>query len=101
MERSEPDVPEDQDRPASAARPARRVAGGVLGAAMLGLHTALFGPPKEPTIVEIESSGDPPNLDTDGLHELLADGSALVGPPLDEIKAKATGRRKARPRPRR
>ncbi len=90
----DPETGEEQPPPV---QPIRR-SGGVLGAAMLGLQYALYGPPKDEPEIAVEASGDPPNLDTDGLDDLLTDGRSLVGPPLDQIKARATPRRRARPR---
>lgn len=111
-----PDRPEPEDRSAAAAtaadaapsespdeiaaRPVRRSGGVMLGAAMMGLHQVLYGPPKEQTVVEIESSGDPPNLDTDGLDTELGPDHRLVGPPLDAIKSRARRTRSTRRRAR-
>lgn len=75
----------------------RRSGGMVLGAAMMGLHQAMFGKPDEETVIEIESSGDPPDIDRRGLDEMLDPHRRLVGPPLDHIKARsATPRRRRR-----
>ena len=67
----------------------------MLGAALLGLGEIYNGPKKDQHVIEVEASGDPPNIDTDGLDELLSDGSRLTGPPLDRVKA---GKRKRRMR---
>ena len=56
---------------------------------MLGLRDVLYGKPKEDSIIEIEASGEPPNIDLDGLDEPLGGDQRLVGPPLDDIKARA------------
>ncbi len=88
----EPDdlEPGDQELDAAVTRPApRRGGGAMLGAAMIGLHQVLYGPPKEQTVIEIETSGDPPNLDTDGIDAELGPDHRLVGPPLDAIKSRA------------
>lgn len=81
---------------------ARRAPGGAfgtaMGAAMMGLHQVLYGPTKDEIVVQIEASGDPPNLDTDGLDAPFGTGR-LVGPPLDAIKSRATRRRSKRHRP--
>ena len=55
---------------------------------MMGLQQAMFGKPQEETVIEVETSGDPPNIDRDGLDEHFTADSRLVGPPLDEIKAR-------------
>ena len=90
-------LPDDEPPAASPAGPPRRRSGGsILGAAMLGLQEAYFGKQKEETVVEIETSGDPPNIDLDGLDEQFSDDSRLVGPPLDEIKARRRPDRSSR-----
>ena len=78
-------------------RAPRRARGALLGAAMMGLQQALFDKPEEDTVIEIAASGDPPNIDVDGIDEPFGTQSRLVGPPLDQIKA----RRRAPGRPRR
>jgi hypothetical protein len=79
----------------------RKGGGGVmLGAAMLGLRDVLYGKPKEETAIEIEASGDPPNVDLDGMDLALDETHRAVGPPLDEIKARAVQNRRSRRRTR-
>ena len=79
------------------AGPRRRSTGGsILAAAMLGLRDVLYGKPKEDSIIEIESAGDPPNIDLDGLDEPIGRDHRMVGPPLDEIKARAHHHRSTR-----
>ena len=82
--------------PAGPRRTSRR--GGILGAAMLGFHQAMFGKQETETVVEIESSGDPPNIDLDGLDEDLDAHRRMVGPPLDQIKARRQPSRRTRRR---
>ena len=86
-------LPEDT-APVPPSGPRRRSSGSVLGAAMMGLQQALYGKPHEETVIEVETSGDPPNIDLNGLDEQLGDDRRIVGPPLDEIKAR---RRPGRP----
>jgi hypothetical protein len=76
----------------------RTGAGTMLGAAMLGLREVLYGKVKEDSVIEIESSGDPPNIDIDGLDELFGDDQRLVAPPLDQIRARGRHRRANRRR---
>ncbi|MGD9704554.1 MAG: hypothetical protein AB7Q42_07775 [Acidimicrobiia bacterium] len=70
--------------------------GSILGAAMLGMQQAMFGKPVEETVIEVESSGDPPNIDVNGLDEDFGDHRRLVGPPLDQIKARRHPTRRSR-----
>jgi hypothetical protein len=98
-EEARPPERDDADQAATPrpAGPRRRSSGGsILAAAMLGLRDVLYGKPKEDSIIEIESSGDPPNIDLDGLDEPIGRDHRLVGPPLDEIKARAHRRRSTR-----
>jgi hypothetical protein len=66
---------------------AGRRKGGVLGAAaagaMIGLRDVYEGPPKQDDIViEIESSGDPTDIDVDGISGTVADVDFWAPPPL-------------------
>ena len=81
--------------------PKRHKGGGavMLGAAMLGLRDVLYGRPKEDTAIEIEASGDPPNVDLDGMDMEIDENRRAVGPPLDDIKARAVQNRRSRRRP--
>ncbi|HEY5875536.1 MAG TPA: hypothetical protein VIT64_09555 [Ilumatobacteraceae bacterium] len=81
--------------PAGPRRTSRR--GGILGAAMLGFHQAMYGKQETETVIDIEVSGDPPNIDLDGLDEDLDAQRRLVGPPLDQIKARRQPTRPVRP----
>lgn len=67
---------------------AGRRKGGVLGAAaagaMIGLRDVYEGPPKQDDIViEIESSGEPTDIDVDGIVGRVADVDYWAPPPLD------------------
>lgn len=84
--------PDDDEGPT----PRRKPRGTYLGAAMMGLQEAMFGKVKEETVIEVEASGDPPNIDLDGLDTPFGADGRLVGPPLDQIKARATRRRRKR-----
>lgn len=82
----------DEEHPVARRKPR----GTYLGAAMMGLQEAMFGKVKEETVIEVEASGDPPNIDLDGLDTPFGADGRLVGPPLDQIKARATRRRRKR-----
>jgi hypothetical protein len=90
----------DNSRPGQSPQRRKGGAGTMIGAAMMGLRDILYGKPKEETPIEIEASGDPPNVDLDGLDVQLDENRRAVGPPLDEIKARAVQNRRARRRPR-
>jgi hypothetical protein len=67
---------------------AGRRKGGVLGAAaagaMIGLRDVYEGPPKEDDIViEIEASGEPGDIDIDGIVGRVDDVDYWAPPPLD------------------
>ena len=81
--------------PVGPRRTSRR--GTILGAAMLGFHQALYGKQETETVIEIEVSGDPPNIDLDGLDEDLDGHRRMVGPPLDQIKSRRQPTRPTRP----
>ena len=85
----------DATPPAGPRRTSRR--GAILGAAMLGFHQAMYGKQETETVIDIEVSGDPPNIDLNGLDEDLDTQRRLVGPPLDQIKARRQPSRPARP----
>jgi hypothetical protein len=95
LDDDEPTQSGDEARPANTGPPRRRASGGsILAAAMLGLRDVLYGKPKEDSVIEIESSGDPPNIDLDGLDEPLGRDHRMIGPPLDDIKSRAHVRRR-------
>ena len=81
--------------PVGPRRTSRR--GGILGAVMLGFHQGMFGKQQTETVIDIEVSGDPPNIDLDGLDEDLDAHRRMVGPPLDQIKARRQPTRPTRP----
>ena len=64
---------------------------------MLGFHQAMYGKQETETVIDIEVSGDPPNIDLDGLDEDLDAHRRMVGPPLDQIKSRRQPTRPARP----
>ena len=68
--------------------------GQMSGAAMIGLAEILQPRPKAEIPIEIATPGEPPNIDTTGLDEPIGVGTErMVGPPMDDLKAKArTGR---------
>lgn len=65
---------------------AGRRKGGVAGAAMAGAMLALRdiyeGPTKEEIPIEVEASGEPHNLDRDGV-DLTVEGVDVTAPPLE------------------
>ncbi|HEX6658931.1 MAG TPA: hypothetical protein VF065_12655 [Ilumatobacter sp.] len=85
----------DTTPPVGPRRTSRR--GAILGAAMLGFHQAMYGKQETETVIDIEVSGDPPNIDLDGLDEDLDAHRRMVGPPLDQIKSRRQPTRPARP----
>lgn len=94
--------PPFDDEPAAPTPPTRRrsiASSSVLAAAMLGLRDALEGPKEELIVIQAEVPGEPPDIDRNGLHTELEDGSLAVGPPLDQLKDQAAAaRRKAKRR---
>ena len=63
----------------------------MIGAAMIGLAEVLEPKPKAEVPIEIETPGEPPNIDQDGLDEPWGEsGERMVAPPMDDIKAKAS-----------
>ena len=75
------------DRRASSIAAGRRKAG-VAGAAMAGAMMAVAeiyeGPPKEDAPVTVEASGDPTDIDLDGLDVSVGDVD-VSAPPLDRL----------------
>lgn len=98
MSDRQPDQPDDEDAGGAEPVTRHRVRGAFLGAAMMGIQQAMFGRPDEDTVIEITASGDPPNIDLDGLDEDFGRHGRLVGPPLDRIKARHRPSRRARRR---
>jgi hypothetical protein len=91
--------PPFDEEPGPPLRPIRRrpttAGGSILAAAMLGLRDVLEGPRKEKIVIQAEVPGEPPDIDKLGLQAELDDGSLAVGPPLDELKAKAAASRRS------
>jgi len=82
------DEPEDERPPTTLRRKPR--GGQMIGAAMIGLAEVLDPKPKADVPIEIETPGEPPNIDQDGLDEPWGDaGERMVAPPMDTIKAKS------------
>jgi hypothetical protein len=71
------------------------VAGAALAGAMLGLRDALEGKPKEEIPIEVEASGEPHDVDRDGVH-VEVDGMDVAAPALERKPPVTTpkGRRK-------
>lgn len=64
--------------------------GQIIGAAMIGLAEVLQPKPKQEIPVEIVTPGEPPNIDTDGIDDLVVGTtSRMKGPPLNAVKAQA------------
>jgi hypothetical protein len=88
------EVPDDEpEQPA----PPKRRSGSIVGSMMMGLHAIYHGPKKDDIVVEVETSGDPPNLDTDGIDDLV-DGHRVTSPPLERISPRATVKRRKKRR---
>ena len=90
------DGPDDERRAAAeAGRRRGGVAGAALAGAMLGLRDALEGKPKEEIPIEVEASGEPHDVDRDGVH-VEVDGVDVAAPALERKPPVTTpkGRRK-------
>jgi hypothetical protein len=73
--------------------------GQMIGSAMIGLAEVLQPKPKVEVPIEIATPGEPPNIDIDGLDEPFGEARRMVGPPMDQIKAKGrSGRSRKRRR---
>jgi hypothetical protein len=89
-ESDDPSAISDRDRRIAEARvssiEAGRRKGGIAGAAMAGAMLALRdiyeGPTKEEIPIEVEASGEPHNLDRDGV-DMTVDGVDVSAPPLE------------------
>ena len=60
------------------------------------LREVLEGPKKEEIVIQVDASGEPPDIDRRGLEAELDDGRMAVGPPLDDLKNKAQATRRSR-----
>ena len=97
MEHDEPSVPDDglpdgyEERLAAARRSAieaGRRKGGVAGAAMAGAMLAIAeiyeGPRKDDAPVTVEASGDPEDVDRDGIDMTVGE-VGVAAPPLERL----------------
>lgn len=66
------------------------VAGAALAGSMLALRDIYEGPPKDQLPIEIEASGDPHDVDRDGIS-MTVDGIDVSAPPLPRLEP-PTGR---------
>jgi hypothetical protein len=85
------DVPELDDAvepmppisdPVGTARRKHGAAGAMLAAGMFGVDIALGRKPKEEVPVVVDASGDPTDIDKDGMSFQLDDVTQVVAPPL-------------------
>ena len=63
----DPDVPVEP-RGERARRWRTGASGTALGAAMLGLHQAIYGPREEQIVIVVDAGGDPPDADVPEVH---------------------------------
>lgn len=89
-------APDDEDGGYEGRRERRKGVGFMLGTMMMGLREVFEPRVKPDDVIEIESSGDPPDIDRDGLHEAVGTAHRMDGPPLARIKA--AGRRPTKTR---
>jgi hypothetical protein len=77
------DVPvlEVESDPVETARRRHGVIGAAIGAGMLGLDIALGRKPKEEAPVVITASGEPGDIDTDGIEIPVDDETSVYAPP--------------------
>jgi len=86
--------------PGAAGGPPRR-SGGVgaaIGAAMLGLDQAMGRKPREEAPIVIDASGEPGDIDADGIEVRLGDDLAVVAPPQPRTSAVGRAARRTRRR---
>jgi len=76
-----PPIPPVSD-PVSTARRRHGAAGAVLAAGMFGVDIALGRKPKEEAPVVVTASGDPTDIDRDGMNFALDAATQVVAPPL-------------------
>ena len=85
------DDPDDVRPPTTLKRVSR--GGQMIGAAMIGLAEVLQPRAKAEIPIEIETPGEPPNIDTNGLDEPFGIvGDRMVGPPMDQLRARGKGK---------
>jgi hypothetical protein len=91
-----PPIPPLSD-PVSTARRKHGAAGAMLAAGMFGVDIALGRKPKEEAPVVVTASGDPTDIDRDGMNFALDHATKVVAPPLPP----SNGAVAAKPKPRR
>jgi hypothetical protein len=91
-----PPIPPLSD-PVATARRRHGAAGAVLAAGMFGVDIALGRKPKEEAPVVVTASGDPTDIDRDGMNFALDAVTQVVAPPLPPSTVAAV----AAPKPRR
>jgi len=77
----------------------RRIHGTVgtaLGAAMVGLDAVIFGRQREEAPIVITASGEPGDVDSDGIVIPLDDEADIVAPPLPQTPPVVAPRRRRR-----
>lgn len=70
--------------------------GTAIGAAMLGLEQVIFGKQREEAPIVITASGEPGDVDTDGIVIRLDDDADIVAPPLPPTPPVVAPRRRRR-----
>lgn len=68
--------------PVGTARRKHGAAGAMLAAGMFGVDIALGRKPKEEIPVVVDASGDPTDIDKDGMTFAIDDATQVVAPPL-------------------
>lgn len=68
--------------PVGTARRRHGAAGAILAAGMFGVDIALGRKPKEEIPVVVDASGDPTNIDNDGMSFVIDETTQVVAPPL-------------------
>ena len=91
-----PPIPPLSD-PVTTARRKHGAAGAMLAAGMFGVDIALGRKPKEEAPVVVTASGDPTDIDRDGMNFALDHATQVVAPPLPP----SNGGVAAKPKPRR
>ena len=72
--------------------------GAMLAGGMVVFDKLLGRKPKEEAAVVIEASGEPGNIDTDGINFVLHDNTSVTSPPpMARVRAKRQVRRRRRP----
>jgi hypothetical protein len=90
-----PPIPPVSD-PVATARRRHGAAGAVLAAGMFGVDIALGRKPKEEAPVVVTASGDPTDIDRDGMNFALDAATQVVAPPLPPSNVPVAPAAKAR-----